>query len=160
MNLIIILGAAAAGVGVLATVPRRLIRRGQDRLAAKILSREQDTGRLLLLTPAEKFVGAFRRVPGVLGMKGAEMIFETSFGDTWTLPMSRIRKIVSGKVLSSGRRLFRDEALTLVDAEGVVSEFQMPHASAYQWRRLLSEWAARQKASEAAVVTPGKTAGS
>ena len=156
MNLIVALGILAVAAFALAFVPRRLIRRSQDRLAAEILSREGKAGALELLTPAEKFVGAYRRVPGVLGMRGGEMIFQSSFGDSWTLPMGRVRKIVSGKVLSSGRRLFRDEALTLVDAEGAVSEFQMPHASAYQWRRLLSEWAARQKASEAAVVAPGK----
>jgi hypothetical protein len=156
VNLIVALVLVASAAAVLALVPRRLIRRSQDRLAAEILSREGEAGALALLTPAEKFVGAYRRVPGVLGMRGGEMIFQTSFGDSWTLPMARVRKIVSGKVLSSGRRLFRDEALTLVDAEGVVSEFQMPHASAYQWRRLLSEWAARQKASEAAVVAPGR----
>jgi hypothetical protein len=157
VNLIVALALVAAAA-VLALLPRRLIRRSQDRLAAEILSREGEAGALRLLTPAEKFVGAYRRVPGVLGMRGGDMIFETSFGDSWTLPMGRVRKIVSGKVLSSGRRLFRDEALMLVDAEGVVSEFQMPHASASQWRRLLSEWAARQKASEAVVLTPGKSA--
>ena len=151
------LALLAAAAAALAVVPRRLIRRSQDRLAAEVLSREGEREALRLLTPAEKFVGAYRRLPGVLGMKEGRLVFETRFGDAWALPMSRVRKIVSGKVLSSGRRLFRDEALALTDDEGAVSEFQMPHDSAYQWRRLLSEWAARQKASEAAVVTPGKS---
>ncbi len=157
MNLIVALAAAAAAAAALAIVPRRLIRRSQNRLAAEILSREGAREALRLLTPAEKFVGAYRRLPGVLGMREDQLVFETPFGDSWTLPMSRVRKIVSGKVLSSGRRLFRDEALALTDDGGTIAEFQMPHDSAYQWRRLLSEWAARQKASEAAVVTPGKT---
>jgi hypothetical protein len=133
----------------LAFVPRRLIRRGQDRLAARILERDGARSAYRLLTPAGKLIGAYRRVPGVLGMANDRLIFETSFDPPWILPMDRVRKISSGKVLASGRRLFRDEVIALENLEGARFEFQMPRASAYQWRRLLSEWAARQKAAEA-----------
>ena len=134
----------ATGIVLLGIVPRFFIRRGQDRLAREILGRPDE--RYQLLTRAEKFVGMYRRVPGVLGMNRAEIVFENRFEPPLAIPLSEIRKISTGKLLSTGRRLFRDEVLALTDASGTLVEFQMSHASCYQWRQHLGAWGARQKA--------------
>ena len=133
------------GIVLVGIVPRLLIRRGQDRLAAEILARTDETDRYGLLTRAEKFVGTYRRLPGVLGMKRERLVFESRFEPPLEIPLSEIRKISTGKRLSTGRRLFRDEVLALTDASGTLREFQMSHASCFQWRRHLGAWSARQK---------------
>jgi hypothetical protein len=145
MPTIIAAGAGLAAAALLALVPRALLRRGQDRLAREILERA-GAHRPRLLTRAEKFVGAYRRLPGVLGMNGASLVFENRFEPPLEIPLGNIRKISTGKRLSSGRRLFRDEVLALTDASGTLFEFQMSHASCFQWRQHLGAWAAKQKA--------------
>lgn len=143
--MIIAAGAGLAAAALLALAPRALIRRGQDRLAREILERA-GAERPRLLTRAEKFVGAYRRLPGVLGMTGASLVFENRFEPPLEIPLEKIRKISTGKRLSSGRRLFRDEVLALTDADGTLFEFQMSHASCFQWRQHLGAWSAKQKA--------------
>jgi hypothetical protein len=144
---------AAAGLAtavlaiLLLRIPRRLIRRGQDRLAEAILARDPGPESYHLLTPAERFIGGFRRVPGVLGMNRSAVVFESRFEAPTVVPLAEIRKIVSGKVISTGRRLFRDEVLLIELDGGRRAEFQMPHASVYQWRQSLGRWAARQKSA-------------
>ena len=128
-------------------------RRRRDRLAAEILARPGADGTYRLLTPADRFIGEFRRLPGVLGLTAAELVFETWLEPPTRIPLDSVTKLVSGKVLSSGRRLWRAECLT-VAAAGSEHQFQMTHASAEHWRRALSEWAARKR-SAATVVTPG-----
>jgi hypothetical protein len=129
-------------------------RRRRDRLAAEILARPGARVAYRLLTPADRFLGAFRRLPGVLGLAADRLVFETWLEPPVEIPLSCVTKLVSGKVLSTGRRLWRAECLT-VTADGALHEFQLTHASAEQWRRALSEWVARQR-SASAVVTPGR----
>ena len=145
MPVIIAAGAALAAAALLSAVPKAIIRRGQDRLAREILSRPGAPERPRLLTRAERFVGAYRRLPGVLGMNGKNLVFENRFEPPLEIPLSEIRKISTGRLLSSGRRLFRDEALAITDSSGVLFEFQMSHASCFQWRQHLGAWAAKQR---------------
>lgn len=144
-----IIAGALAGALLLALVPRALIRRGQDRLAREVLARPGGGERPRLLTRAEKFVGTYRRLPGVLGLNRASLVFENRFEPPLEIPLAAIRKISTGKRLSSGRRLLRDEVLAVTDASGALFEFQMSHASCFQWRRHLGEWAARQRGESA-----------
>lgn len=136
---------AAAALAAL-ILPPMLIRRSRDRLAAEILARPD--GKPALLTPADRCLGRFRRVPGVLGLDAAAIRFESRIEAPTVLPLDRIRKISSGVRMASGRRLIRSEVLTLVDRDGTSLEFLMPRASVYQWRRHLGEWAARKKSEE------------
>ena len=145
MPVIIAAGAALIAATLLAAVPKALIRRGQDRLAREILARPGAPERPRLLTRAERFVGAYRRLPGVLGMNGRSLVFENRFEPALEIPLGEIRKISTGKLLSSGRRLFRDEALAITLASGALFEFQMSHASCFQWRQHLGAWAAKQR---------------
>ena len=78
-------------------------------------------------------------------MNRAEVVFESRFEPPLEIPLAGIRKISTGKLLSTGRRLFRDEVLALTDASGKLFEFQMSHASCFQWRQHLGAWGARQK---------------
>ena len=132
--------AAAALVILGAILPPILIRRGRNRLAAEILSRDGATP--ALLTPADRCTGRFRRVPGVLGMDRDSVTFESRHEAPTVLPLSRIKRIVSGNRMASGRRLLRAEVLTLIDADDRAFEFLMPRASVYQWRQHLGAWAA------------------
>ena len=145
MPVIIAAGTALAAAALLAVVPKAILRRGQDRLAREILARPGGPERPRLLTRAERFVGAYRRLPGVLGMNGKSLVFENRFEPPLEIPLSEIRTISTGKVLSSGRRLFRDESLAITDASGALFEFQMSHASCFQWRQHLGAWAAKRK---------------
>jgi hypothetical protein len=140
--------AVAAALLLIGIAPKLLIRRGQDRLARELLARDGERDRYQLLTRAEKFVGTYRRIPGVLGLKCQRLIFESRFAPPLEIPLSGIRKIVTGKVLQSGRRLFRDEVLALTDSAGTLFEFQMSHASCFQWRQHLGAWAAEQKGEQ------------
>jgi hypothetical protein len=149
-----VLAAIAALVAAGAIVPPILIRRSRDRLAAEIAARDPKP---LLLTPADRCIGRFRRVPGVLGLDGETIFFESRLEPARTLPPSRIRRISSGnRMTTTGRRLFRAEVLTLVDTDGAVSEFLMPKASVYHWRQALGAWAAKQKAASAEIVRPDR----
>src|SRR5262249_36257540 len=117
-----------------------------DRLAAEILARPGDKPRLL--TPADRCVGRFRRVPGVLALDAGAVRFESRLEAPTALPLDGIRRISSGVRMASGRRLIRSEVLTLVDRDGASFEYLMPHASVEHWRRALGAWAARQKTQE------------
>ena len=134
--------------------PRRWIRRGQDRLAAEILGRAGARGEYLLLTPADRLTGKFRRVPGALGMTRRSLIFESRFEPPFELALSAVRKIVTGKVVSNGRRLWREEVVQLTDSSGALAEFQMSHASAWQWRQHLGVWAAGRRSAGGGVAEP------
>jgi hypothetical protein len=144
-----VLGAAILTVALF-LLPRRLIRAGQDKLAAEILARDAARADYLLLTPAARLTGRFRRLPGTLGLTRRSLTFESRYSSPFALDLAEIRKIVTGKTLSNGRRLWRDEVVQLTDSSGAVSEFQMSHESAWQWRQHLGVWAARQNAAGAA----------
>jgi len=137
---------AAALIALLAAIPAAMLRRGRDRLAAEILARPGPPP--LLLTPADRCTGRFRRVPGVAGMDGAAITFESRFEPPTVLPLSQIRRVWSGNRMASGRRLLRAEVLALVDTQGRTLELLMPRASVYQWRQYLGAWAARKKAEQ------------
>ena len=148
-------GAAAAAILLIAVVPRLLLRRAQDRLASRLLaeaSRPFD-----LLTRAELCVGPHRRLPGVLGLGGGALVFESLFGETTTLSTQRVQKIVTGDRLASGRRLLRLEVLRLSSADGTDLEFVLTSASAAAWRSHLGLWAVNERKSSADVVRPGRT---
>jgi hypothetical protein len=130
-------------LAAMAGLPRIFIRRRRDRLAATVAAAD-DAKSLRLLTPADWRISRFRRIPGVLGLTPAELIFESIFGDRRTIPLDAVTKIVTGRVLLGGRRLWRAEVVR-IDADGITSEYQMTHASAVQWRRHLGIWAARQR---------------
>jgi len=135
--------AALTAIG--AAVPPLLIRRSRDRLAAGILARGGAAP--ALLTPADRCTGRFRRVPGVLGLDGPAIFFESRHEPRLDLPLARIRKISTGsRMTTTGRRLLRAEVVTLTSSDGAVDEFLMPKASAYQWRQHLGAWAARENA--------------
>ena len=135
----------AAALAALAVLPRVFIRRRRDRLAAKLAAAD-GAGALRLLTPADRRVGRFRRLPGVLGLTARELRFDSIFGDRESIVLESITKLVTGRVLSGGRRLWRAEVVR-VEAGGQIWEFQTSHASAEQWRRHLGVWAARQRAA-------------
>jgi len=135
-----------------AAVPPRLIRRSRDRLAAEILAR----GGALpdLLTPADRCIGRFRRIPGVLGLDRGVIFFESRHERRRELPLANVGRISTGnRMTTTGRRLLRSEVLTLLAAEETL-EFVMPKASVFEWRQHLGAWAAQQKA-RADVVHPG-----
>jgi hypothetical protein len=140
--------AAAAGLGALVWIPKLLLRRGQDRLAAEIVAGPEKSA-FRLLTPAGRLLGGFRRLPGVLGLRSEDIVFRSRYEAERVLALSAVRRVTTGKVLSTGRRLLRAEALAIVDSHGGIHEFQMSHASIEHWRRHLGAWAARQKAAEA-----------
>ena len=122
------------------------LRRGRDRLAAEILARPGPPP--LLLTPADRCTGRFRRVPGVAGMDRSAITFESRFEPPTVLPLSQIRRVWSGNRMTSGRRLLRAEVLGLVDIQERTLELLMPRASVYQWRQHLGAWAATKKAED------------
>jgi hypothetical protein len=148
----------AAAIAVLAAagalVPPILIRRSRDRLAAGILARGGAVP--ALLTPADRCIGMFRRVPGVLGLAGETVFFESRHEERREFALGAVRLASTGnRMTTTGRRLLRSEVVTLVGSDGTVSEFLMPKASVYQWRQHLGAWAAKQKTA-ADVVRPGR----
>ena len=138
--------AAGLLVVLLALMPPAALRRSRDRLAAEILARPGPPP--LLLTPADRCTGRFRRVPGVLGLDRNAITFESRFESPAVLPLSQIRRVWSGSRTTSGRRLLRAEVLALVDMQERTLEFLMPRASVYQWRQYLGAWAARMKGEQ------------
>jgi hypothetical protein len=147
--------AAAAAVILLGVVPRALLRRAQDRLARGLLDGPADSFRLL--TRAEQATaGTYRRLPGVLGLTAGAVVFHGIFGETETLATSRIQKIVTGSVLSSGRRLLGREVLRLTASDGRELEFVLERASAGAWRSHLGLWAVEERRAAMDVVTPGR----
>ncbi|MFY9552531.1 MAG: hypothetical protein WAU32_15400 [Thermoanaerobaculia bacterium] len=143
-------GAFALGL----VLPRLLLRRAQDRLASRLLA--DATAPFDLLTRAELFVGPHRRLPGVLGLGGGALVFESLFGESTTLPTQRIQKIVTGDRLANGRRLFRLEVLRLTRSNGEDLEFILAPASAAAWRSHLGLWAVKERKAATDVVTPGR----
>jgi hypothetical protein len=139
---------------VLSALPRILLRRAQDRMARKKIQREQALWKLL--TRADRVVGRYRRLPGLLGLKQEEFVFESLFGDTLALATARIRKIVTGRRLASGRLLLRLEVLRITAASGEEVEFVLSRAAAEAWRSHLGLWAARQRQADADRVSPGR----
>ncbi len=136
----ILVAAIVLLVAIGAAVPPRLIRRSRDRLAAEILAREGAAP--ALLTPADRCIGRFRRIPGVLGLDREAIFFESRHEARIDLPLSGIRRISSGnRMTTTGRRLLRAEVLTLAGGDQT-HEFVMPKASVYQWRQHLGAWVA------------------
>jgi hypothetical protein len=150
----ILLGAAAILV-VVFLLPRQLIGRAQDRLARVTMAREGKA--LKLLTRAELVTGRFRRIPGLLAWRDDVLSFQGISGHTVSIPPSRIRKIVTADRISSGRLLIRLEVLRLTDSDGEELEFVVARNSADAWRRLLGEWAVRERQAAAPDVVKGKS---
>ncbi len=157
MNALVLLGVgAAATVALLAVVPRFLLRRAQDRLAERLLA--DPAAAFRLLTRAERgTAGAYRRVPGLLGLTADAVLFFGLFGESESLPTSRIQKIVTGTRLSSGRRLAFGEVLRLTRVSGEEAEYVLERASAHAWRSHLGLWAVEERKASMDVVSPGRT---
>ena len=156
MNAFVLVGAGAAvAVVLLAVVPRVLLRRAQDRLAERLIA--DPAAAFRLLTRAERGTpGAYRRVPGVLGLTPDAIVFYGLFGESETLPTSRLQKIITGSRLSSGRRLAMGEVLRLTHASGAEAEFVLERASAHAWRSHLGLWAVEERKASMDVVSPGR----
>jgi hypothetical protein len=151
---------AAAGLALvflaLAVLPHLLLRRAQDRLAARLLASDPGGG-YRLLTRAELVVGPRRRLPGVLGLTAEAIVFEGLFGERESLDLSRIAKIVTGRRLSSGRLLVRQETLRIVrTVDGGELEVVLALAAAAAWRSHLGLWAVEERKAGMDTVTPGK----
>jgi hypothetical protein len=147
---------AAAGIAILliAAFPRALVRRAQDRLAERLLAEEG--GRFKLLTRAEIVAGAYRRLPGVLGLTEDAVAFRGLFGENEIVATSRIQKIATGRRMASGRRLVRLEVLRLTRADGTELEFVLAPDSASAWRSHLGLWAVQERAAAMDTVAPGR----
>ena len=156
MNTLLLVGlGTAVAVILLAVVPRLLLRRAQDRLASRLLA--EPAAPFRLLTRAERATsGAYRRIPGVLGLTAEAVVFFGIFGETEALPTSRIQKVVTGTVLSSGRRLLGREVLRLTRSGGDEIEFVLERASAAAWRSHLGLWAVEERRAAMDVVSPGR----
>ncbi|MGE5413659.1 MAG: hypothetical protein ACM3NW_05745 [Syntrophomonadaceae bacterium] len=153
--LVFVAVGAAVAVALLVAVPRFLLRRAQDRLAARLLG--DPAAAFRLLTRAERATaGAYRRVPGVLGLTAEAIVFFGVFGESEALPTSRIQKIVTGSRLSSGRRLAVGEVLRLTRSSGEEAEFVLERASAHAWRSHLGLWAVEERRAAMDVVSPGR----
>ncbi len=152
--LVVSIAAAVVAAALLIALPRVLLRRAQDRLAAKLLA--QGGAAFKLLTRAERVAGKYRRAPGVLGLTEEAVSFEGLFGETEIVPTSRIRKIATGSRLASGRRLLRQEVLRLTRSSGEDVEFVLARASAGAWRSHLGLWAVAERKAAMDQVTPGR----
>jgi hypothetical protein len=142
-----VLFGAAAIVAALFLVPRLLIGRAQDQFAKTTMARDGKT--LKLVTRAELVIGKFQRIPGLLSWRDDVLVFQGIDGHTETIPPSRINKIVTADRMGSGRLLVKLEVLRFTDSEGEELEFVVARNSADAWRKMLGEWAGRQKAAEA-----------
>jgi hypothetical protein len=140
-------GAAVLAAAVF-LVPRLLIWRAQDRLAQEKMSREGKS--LKLLTRADLVVGPYKRIPGLLSWRDDVLAFQGIEGHTVNLPPTQIQKIVTADRLARGRLLVKLEVLRLTDNAGSELEFVLAKDTADAWRRLLGEWAGRQRADAAA----------
>lgn len=147
MTGIAILAAAALLLVAFSYLPRVLLHRAQDRLAARRLAAEREPP--ALLTRAERVAGRWRRLPGVLGLSGDTVFFDGLFGESWVIPTSRIGKIITGRKLASGRLLFRTEVLRVVHTAGEEAEFVLSRASASAWRSHLGLWAMAERVRDA-----------
>jgi hypothetical protein len=152
--LLVLTGAALVAI-LVAVVPRVLLGRAQDRLAARLLV--QTGAAYKLLTRAELCAGgAYRRLPGVLGLTDGSLVFHGVFGEIETIPTERIQRIVTGTRLSNGRELIGREALRVTRSGGTELEFALSRASASAWRSHLGLWAVEERRAAMDVVAPGK----
>ena len=150
-----ILGAVALAI-VAAIAIRALLARAQDGLARRLLSGPSDL--FQLLTRAEMCTeGAYRRLPGVLGLTREAVVFQGLFGETVTLPTGEIARIVTGTRLSDGRRLLGREVLRLSRTDGDEFQFVLARDSASAWRSHLGLWAVAERTAAADLVSPGKS---
>ena len=136
-------------------VPRALVRRSQDRMAAEAIARAGSEVRLL--TRADVVSGRYRRIPGILGLTAGSLDFEGLFGESLPIPTARIRKVETGTRLASGRLLFRMEVLRITRSTGDIVEFVLTRPTATAWRSHLGLWAGAQRQTDAERVTPGRT---
>ena len=150
----ILLGAAVVAMALI-LLPRLFIGMAQDRLARATMYRDGKS--LKLLTRAELVIGRFRRVPGLLAWRDDVLSFQGIEGHAVTIPPSRIQKIVTADRTSGGRLLVRLEVLRLTATDGEELEFVLARDSVAAWRRLLGEWAGRERAAAMDVVTPGRS---
>jgi hypothetical protein len=141
----ILLGASAI-IAALFLVPRLLIGRAQDQLARTTMARDGKT--LKLVTRAELVIGKFQRIPGLLSWRDDVLVFQGIDGHTETIPPSRINKIVTADRMGSGRLLVKLEVLRFTDSEGEELEFVVARNSADAWRKMLGDWAGRQRLAE------------
>jgi hypothetical protein len=150
------IGVAAVGAAILlvAVIPRRLVGKAQDRLAARLL--EEQAGSFALLTRAEMVAGTYRRVPGVLGLTTEAVAFRGLFGENEVVATERIQKIATGRRMASGRRLLRLEVLRITRAGGTELEFVVAPDSASAWRSHLGLWAGRERTAAMDTVAPGR----
>lgn len=146
---------AAVLVVALFALPRLFLSRAQDRLAKTTMAREGEA--LKLLTRAELVVGRFRRIPGLLAWRDDVLAFQGIFGSEKNIPPSRIQKIVTADRLANGRLLVKLEVLRLTATDGEELEFVLERNTADAWRRLLGEWAGRERAAAMDIVTPGRS---
>jgi hypothetical protein len=150
---------AGAGLAVLAVVlsvvPRLLLQRAQDRLASRLLEGEAGSA-YRLLTRAELVAGPRRRLPGVLGLTADSVVFLGLFGERELVATSRISKIITGRRLSSGRTLLRQEVLRIARPAGDELEVVLTRAAAGAWRSHLGLWAIEERKASMDTVTPGK----
>lgn len=144
----------AAAVLLVGVVPGRLVRRAQDRLAARLLAEEP--GRFRLLTRAELTAGQYRRVPGVLGLAPDAVEFRGLFGEHEVVATTRIDKIVTGRRMKSGRRLLRLEVLRITRSDGGELELVLAANSASAWRSHLGLWAVEERKAAMDTVAPGR----
>ncbi|HZI67047.1 MAG TPA: hypothetical protein VFF17_10825 [Thermoanaerobaculia bacterium] len=147
-------GAALLVLAVFA-LPRLFLSRAQDKLAKATIAR--DGAALKLLTRAELVVGRFRRIPGLLAWRDDVLAFQGIFGSERNIPPARIEKIVTANRLANGRLLVRLEVLRLTATDGEEIEFVLERNTVDAWRRLLGEWAGRERAAALDLVTPGRS---
>ena len=154
----LLVGVAAGAAALLAAfliIPRLLLQKAQDRLAAVTIAREP--GEWKLLTRADLSVGRYRRLPGILGLKEGSVEFRGLYGESVLVATDRIRKIATGPRLSTGRLLFRMETLRITRAGEDEVEFVLTPPASEAWRSHLGLWAARERQADADRVTPGRS---
>lgn len=153
----IAIGAMALIAGIF-LIPRILLSRAQDRMAKETMGRHGKA--LKLLTRAELVIGKYRRIPGLLVWRDDVITFQGISGHTASIPPARIQKIVTADRMSSGRLLVKLEVLRLTATDGEELEFVLARDTADAWRRLLGEWAGRERQAAAGeLVTPGRSKG-
>jgi hypothetical protein len=152
---LLFLAAAAVVAALVVAVPRALLTRAQDRLAKRLLA--EPGAAFKLLTRAELCAGgAYRRLPGVLGLTDDALLFHGIFGEVETIPTSQLQKIVTGTRLANGRQMLGREVLRLTRAGGGELEFVLARPCASAWRSHLGLWAVEERRAAMDVVTPGK----
>ena len=157
MNALVLAAVGAVALALAAVIAIRAgLGHAQDRLARRLLSEPSDL--FQLLTRAEMCAqGAYRRLPGVLGLTREAVVFQGLFGETVTLPTEEIRRIVTGTRLADGRRLLGREVLRLARTGGEEVQFVLARDSAAAWRSHLGLWAVEERRAAPDLVTPGKS---